>query len=367
MTLDKTRLNAFPLFLHVQKRPVVIIGNGEKALARARLLGQSSASLTIIADQAEPQLVEWASANHASVVTSRYDRSLLDKSVLVFAATDDEALDRRIVADARALGIPANAMDRPDCCDFYMPAMVNRAPVAIAIGTEGSAPVLAQLIRTAIERMLPPSLGQLARLAGSLRKSVEKHLPENNSRRLFWNDFFSGAPARAMENGEAEEARRAARQLLEHQQPTKGRAWLVGSGPGAVDLLTLQAQRLLMQADIIVHDATVPEAIVAMGRREAERLPLGRHNGQGFADRAEINALLIDLARQGKQVVHLHSGNPQACDNARRQMAALRDAGIDCHIVPGIAAVDNAPAAAASTRLRRKSGLALAAIEKAVA
>jgi uroporphyrin-III C-methyltransferase/precorrin-2 dehydrogenase/sirohydrochlorin ferrochelatase len=134
MTQAAAKLNAFPIFLKVEGEAVVIVGGGDEALAKARLLGQSSAEIRIIADHAEPQLRDWIAANGATRIHAAYDASLIERAVMVFAATGDEALDRRISQDARKLGIPVNAVDRPELCDFFTPALVNRAPVAVAIG-----------------------------------------------------------------------------------------------------------------------------------------------------------------------------------------------------------------------------------------
>src|SRR5690606_20341957 len=144
---------------------------------------------------------------------------------------------------------------RPELCDFFTPALVNRAPVAVAIGTEGAGPVLAQMIRAQIDRMLPPSLGRLAMLAASLRDTAAMLLPRGVARRGFWRAFFTGAPARAFERGDAAGARDAANGLLEAGGRAEGHIALVGAGPGAEDLITLRAHRLLMEADVIVHDA----------------------------------------------------------------------------------------------------------------
>ncbi len=338
MTQDPSKLNAFPVFVRVEGRVVVIVGNGDEALAKARLIAQSSAAIRVVADQPDHALAAWMAANDATQVAAPYDASVLDGAVLAFAATGDETLDRRISDDARALAIPVNAVDRPECCDFFTPALVNRAPVAVAIGTEGAGPVLAQLIRARIDQMLSPSLGQLATLGNSFRDLAEKLLPKGSVRRRFWNDFFSGAPARAMEVGHAEEAREAAAELLLRRTAARGHIALVGAGPGAEDLLTLRAQRLLMQADVIVHDALVPEAVVAMGRRDAERLPVGKRKGCHSKSQQEINALLVELGRQGKQVVRLKSGDPLIFGRAGEEMQALRDAGISYEVVPGVTA-----------------------------
>ncbi|BCG85883.1 MULTISPECIES: siroheme synthase CysG [unclassified Mesorhizobium] len=338
MPQANAKLNAFPVFVRVEGEAVAIVGGGEEALAKARLIGQSSAVLRIITENAEPELLAFIAQSGASHVAAAYDASQLDGAVMVFAASGDETLDRRVAADARKLGIPVNAVDRPELCDFFTPALVNRAPVAIAIGTEGAGPVLAQMLRGRIDQMLSPSLGSLATLAASLRGAAEKLLPKGNARRRFWSSFFQGAPAHAVEAGQLSRAHDAAVDLLLSNAPASGHIALVGAGPGAEDLLTLRAHRLLMEADVIVHDALVPEAVVAMGRRDAERLGVGKRKGCHTKSQAEINALLVELGREGKRVVRLKSGDPLVFGRAGEEMAALRDAGIAYEVVPGVTA-----------------------------
>ncbi|MFC6490734.1 siroheme synthase CysG, partial [Nitratireductor sp. GCM10026969] len=262
----------------------------------------------------------------------------LDGAAMVFAATGDETLDAAIVADARARAIPANAVDRPEHCDFYTPALVNRAPVAIAIGTEGAGPVLAQMIRARIDQMFSPSLGRLAELAASYRDVVERKVPKGPARRRFWKSFFTGGPARALDRDDGPRAASAADALLKTRGTELGHVALVGAGPGAQDLLTLRAQRLLMEADVIIHDALVPETVVALGRRDAERIAAGKRKGCHSKTQGEINALLVELGRAGKRVVRLKSGDPLIFGRAGEEMAALRDAGISYEIVPGVTA-----------------------------
>ncbi|RVD31175.1 siroheme synthase CysG [Mesorhizobium sp. M4B.F.Ca.ET.017.02.2.1] len=337
MPQANAKLNAFPVFMRVEGEAVAIVGGGEAALAKARLVGQSSAVLRIIAQTAEAELLSFIAATGAVHVAAAYEAAHLEGATIVFAASGDEALDRRVVEDARRLSIPVNAVDRPELCDFFTPALVNRAPVAIAIGTEGAGPVLAQMLRGRIDRMLSPSLGALATLAASFRGTAER-LPKGTGRRRFWRDFFAGAPARAVEAGEFARAHDAAVELLVSDAPASGHIALVGAGPGAEDLLTLRAHRLLMEADVIVHDALVPEAIVAMGRRDAERLPVGKRKGCHSKSQEEINALLVELGREGKRVVRLKSGDPLVFGRAGEEMAALRDAGIAYEVVPGVTA-----------------------------
>jgi uroporphyrin-III C-methyltransferase/precorrin-2 dehydrogenase/sirohydrochlorin ferrochelatase len=332
------KLNAFPVFMRVEGEAVIIVGGGEEALAKARLIGQSSAHVVIVAEHVEPALRAWIAENGASHIAETYRSVHLAGAVLVFAATGEEAFDRQVSNDARALNIPVNAVDRPELCDFFTPALVNRAPVAVAIGTEGAGPVLAQMIRARIDQLLSPSLGPLAALAATFREAAERILPKGNRRRRFWADFFAGSPARAVEAGNLSEAHDAASRLLVSNTVFSGHIALVGAGPGAEDLLTLRAQRLLMEADVIVYDALVPEAVVAMGRRDAERLPVGKRKGCHSKSQSEINALLVSLGHEGRRVVRLKSGDPLVFGRAGEEMAALRDAGISYEVVPGVTA-----------------------------
>lgn len=332
------KLGTFPVFMRVERRDVVIVGDGAEALAKARLVAQSSARIVVIAETPEPELAEWIAWSGASHVAAPYAPEHLAGAVLVFAASGRTSLDAEVSRDARRLGIKVNAVDRPELCDFYTPAMINRAPVCIAIGTEGAGPVLAQMLRARIDRLLPRALGPLAQLAATFRHAAERALAKGSPRRAFWTEFFSGAPARAMEIGHFDEAREAATQLLLRKGPAEGHIALVGAGPGAEDLLTLRAHRLLMEADVIVHDALVPEAVVGMGRRDAERLPVGKRKGCHSKSQGEINELLVMLAREGKRVVRLKSGDPLVFGRAGEEMQALRDAGISYEVVPGVTA-----------------------------
>ena len=337
MALASPRLLAdFPAFFRVSGEVVVIVGGGEEALNKARLVAQTSARLRIVAEEYEPALASFIESHGAEQVLQAFEPKYLEGAKLVFVATGDEQTDRAIAAIAKAHKIPVNVVDRPALCDFLTPAIVNRAPIAIAIGTEGSAPVLAQMVRARIDAAFSPRLGELAHYAESWRPLVEKLLPKGLARRSFWRSFFSGSVARAFENGDREEAYKAANELIAEPQNAAGYVWLVGAGPGAEDLLTLRAHRVLMEADVIVHDALVPEGVIAMGRRDAERLSVGKRKGCHSKSQNEINDLLVSLGREGKRVVRLKAGDPLVFGRAGEEMAALRSAGIGFEIVPGI-------------------------------
>ena len=340
------RLSVFPAFHKVSGRPVLVVGDGDEALAKVRLLLETDAAIRLVAPSPEPELSGLVAAHGLEHRAHAFRPADLDGAVLVFAASGERHRDAQVVAAARARNIPANAVDIPELCDFYTPALVNRAPVAVAITTTGAGPVLAQKLRARIETLLPARLGALARLADTFRGAAERVLPKGQPRRRFWSAFFEGRVADAALAGRPDEARRLASRLLTGSDGAEnGFVWLVGAGPGAADLLTLRALRILGEADVIVHDSLVPESVVAMGRRDAERIHLGK--GRHSATQDEIGAILVREAAAGRRVVHLTHGDPLALGLPGDTMTVLHSAGIPFEIVPGIAAAE--PLAPAQT------------------
>ncbi|WP_244522918.1 siroheme synthase CysG [Devosia sp. YR412] len=325
----------------VQGQRIVIIGGGEEALNKVRLVTKTTAQVVIIARHIEPLF----NAFEVELNERAFGAADLDNAALVFVAeeSDDAELAK---AEARARGIPLNVVDVPAECDFYTPSIVDRAPLTIAISTEGDAPVLARLVRARIEAMLSPGIGKIARLAGQLRKTTESLIHDGAARRRFYEALVSSPQIEAAE--QAGQGLAAATDLL-HQHVTgesQGVVWLIGAGPGSEDLLTLRAQRLLQEADVIVHDQLVPTVVVDMGRRDAERILVGKAKGHHSFSQAQINTLIVRLAGQGKRVARLKSGDPMVFGRAGEEIAALRKAGLAYQVVPGISA---ALAAAADT------------------
>ncbi|MBZ9936093.1 siroheme synthase CysG [Mesorhizobium sp. BR1-1-16] len=340
MATAHRRLSTFPAFHKVEGRRVVIVGGGGEAAAKLRLLSETSAALVLFA----PELDDEAAADIAATGARHEPRwpeaADLGDAALVFAATGDLAQDSAVRDLAKAAGIPVNVVDRPDLCDFYVPALVNRAPLTVAISTEGAAPVLARHVRARIEQMLAPAIGDLAHLAESLRERVAARIRTSDARRRFWAHFFTGPAAAKVLAGQIEDVAAEADAAID-AGAAKGHAGhvsLVGAGPGAEDLLTLRAVRLLQEADVIVYDKLVPEAVVAMGRRDALRIYVGKAKGMHAASQGEINAILVREARDGRRVVRLKSGDPLIFGRAGEEMAALRAAGVPFDIVPGVTA-----------------------------
>ena len=330
------QLNTFPLSYKVQGQRIVIVGGGEEALNKVRLVTKTTASVVIISRHFE---VDFAGFQ-VDLQQRAFAPSDLDNAALVFVA--EEGADAETAkAEARARGIPLNVVDVPSECDFYTPSIVERAPLTVAISTEGDAPVLARLVRARIEAMLSPGLGKIARLAGGLRQRVESLIHDGAARRRFYEALVTSPDVEARGQAAADAL------LAQHLAgESRGEVWLIGAGPGSEDLLTLRAQRLLQEADVIVHDQLVPPVVVDMGRRDAERISVGKAKGHHSFSQAQINTLLVRLAGHGKKVARLKSGDPMIFGRAGEEISALRKAGIQYSIVPGVSA---ALAAAADT------------------
>jgi uroporphyrin-III C-methyltransferase / precorrin-2 dehydrogenase / sirohydrochlorin ferrochelatase len=334
-------LKTFPVSYKVEGKRIVIVGGGEEALNKTRLAIKTTASVVIIARHMEIDFSELP----VTVLERPFEADDLTGAALVFVA-DDGADGEAAKHAAHARGIPLNVVDVPHECDFYTPSIIDRAPISIAIASEGDAPVLARLIRARIEAVLSPQVGALAALAGAMRDKVAAVLEGAAARRYYEEIVTSPEVEAALIRGQG--AEKAASVLAQHASLGKapGVVWLIGAGPGSEDLLTLRAQRLLQEADVIVHDQLVPTVVVDMGRRDAERILVGKQKGHHSFTQAEINALLVRLGGEGKRVARLKSGDPMIFGRAGEELDALRGAGIAYQIVPGITA---ALAAAADT------------------
>jgi len=338
MPASHRKLGVFPAFHKVEGRRVVVVGGSREAAAKVRLLAETRAEIVVYAAGLDKETGVDLIAAHADWRGSWPSVADLTGAALVFAATGDEERDRDIRSMAREAGIPVNVVDRPELCDFYTPAIVNRAPLAVAVGSDGVAPVLSRHVRARIEALLAPAFGDLSGLADRLRDKVARALPSSAARRRFWARFFSGAVAEKVFAGELSAAEGEAVRMLEIGPNLSGHVSLVGAGPGAEDLLTLRAQRALQEADVIVYDRLVPEAILAQGRREARRIYVGKAPGNHALSQESISALLVNEAQKGNRVVRLKSGDPLVFGRAGEEMAALRAAGVSFDVVPGITA-----------------------------
>lgn len=324
----------FPIFVDLQDRRVVVVGGGEEATRKIRLLLKTGATIQVIAPELHPELTV-----NARIVwlSKQFDPALLDGAALVYSA--DKDLNQTVSAAAQARGIPVNAVDEAHISTFIVPSIVDRDPVVVAIGTEGTAPVLAQGIRAKVDAMLPHSLGQLASRAQSLREKVASLVPAGNRRRAFWQSFFFGAPRAALDGGDEVAFELALHDAIHSEaKPAEGRVSLVGAGPGDPELLTLKAHRKLQEADVIVYDRLVSPGILELARRDAVRIPVGKTPFEASPKQSEINDILLAEARKGLHVVRLKGGDPYIFGRGGEEQSALEAAGIPVDVVPGITA-----------------------------
>jgi uroporphyrin-III C-methyltransferase / precorrin-2 dehydrogenase / sirohydrochlorin ferrochelatase len=334
-------MRTFPIFVSVERKPPLVTGGGELAAIKARLILKRAEIVDVAADLLGPELAELERAGRVTRIAAQPSVDQIRGRPLVIAATGDDDEDARVAAVARALGVPVNVPDRPALCSFIMPAIVDRGEVTVAIGTEGTSPILAQRLRAWLERELHPRLDALARLAGDFRDSVAEKLPAGRPRRKFWEGVFDGAASEAALAGDERAARRLVGEAIEaaaKAEAAPGRVMLVGAGPGDPELLTLKAVRALKEADVVLYDRLVGTGVLEHARREVELIPVGKAKGVHSVKQHEIQALMIERARSGQTVVRLKGGDPLVFGRAGEEITALREAGIEVEIISGITA-----------------------------
>jgi uroporphyrin-III C-methyltransferase/precorrin-2 dehydrogenase/sirohydrochlorin ferrochelatase len=334
-------VRTFPIFVSFDGKPPLVVGGGELAAVKTRLLLKRAPSVGVAAGEVVAELAALAEAGLVSLLPALPGIDQLRGRPLVISATGDDAEDARVSAIARALGVPVNVPDRPELCTFALPAIVDRGEVTVAIATSGAAPVLAQRLRAWLEQELHPRLDALAKLAAEFRGAVAERVPSGTRRRKFWEAVFEGAAAEAMLEGDEAKAKALIGEAIETAAATphlQGRVLLVGAGPGDPELLTVKAVRALKAADVILYDRLVGLGILDHARREAELIPVGKAKGQHSVPQSEINAILIARARAGQTVVRLKGGDPFIFGRGGEELDALRGAGIPIEIVPGVTA-----------------------------
>ncbi|MDX1498539.1 MAG: siroheme synthase CysG [Woeseiaceae bacterium] len=342
-------MDYFPAFLNLADRPCLLVGGGEIAARKARLLLAAGARLTVVAPALDEALAGQLANHRGTHIAREFDAGDVDGHWLVVSATDDPGVQRRVADAANRARIFCNAVDSLPDSSYITPAIVDRGPLVIGISTGGAAPVLARIIRTRLEALLPASLGRLAALASRWREAVGAALPELAVRRRFWERVFDGPVAAAVEANDTAGAERelsAALTAAGAGASGRGQAWLVGAGPGDPGLLTLRALQVLGRADVIVHDRLVSADVLDLARRDAERIAVGKTPGAASCAQEDINALLVELVASGRRVCRLKGGDPFVFGRGGEEAAALAAAGLPCEIVPGITAAVGCAASA---------------------
>lgn len=339
-------MDYFPVFLDLKNRRCLLVGGGDVATRKGRLLAKAGAVLRVVAPEVSSELRELINATGGEVLLREYQKDDLQNCVLAIAATDIESLNETISADAQALHLPVNVVDSPALCTYITPAIIDRSPLVIAVSSGGEAPVLARLMRARLETLIPASYGRLAQIASQWRDRIKARFADGDSRRKFWEKILQGPAAELMMNGQEG----AANQLISDEltadqaQLVQGEVYLVGGGPGDPELLTLRALRLMQQADVVLYDRLVSDGVMELVRRDAERIYVGKRRAEHAMQQENINQLLVDLAKQGKRVLRLKGGDPFIFGRGGEEIELLAQNNIPFQVVPGITAASGCAA-----------------------
>ncbi|NVJ59932.1 MAG: uroporphyrinogen-III C-methyltransferase [Gammaproteobacteria bacterium] len=343
----------FPIFTKLHNRLVVIVGAGEVAARKLSLVYDAGATIKVIAPQIHSNIrnlcqQDQSSSQRITIAERFYHSADLDNAFLVIAATNNDNVNQQVFRDADKQNLFVNVVDTPELCSFITPAIVDRAPLTIAISSSGAAPVLARLLRGKIESIIPAQYGRLAQLAKRFRDRVKSLLQTGTQRKNFWESVFSGPIAEHVFNGKEELAEKQLIQLLQQAEQSiddskvdspyyqQGEVYLVGAGPGDPDLLTFKALRLMQQADVVIYDRLVSKEFLNLVRRDAERIYVGKQKADHCVPQRDINKLLVEFASQGKRVVRLKGGDPYIFGRGGEEAIQLAKAGVQFQVVPGI-------------------------------
>ncbi len=334
----------FPIFLRLAGEPVLVVGGGEVAARKVDLLLRASADVTVVAPELGPRLAALLQSGAIAHVAQEFQPEHLNGMRLAIAATDRNAVNAWVAHQAESRGINVNVVDDRELSRFIMPAIIDRSPILAAVTSGGDAPVLTRRLREKLEAFLPHRLGDLAKFSGSLRALVKKRLTDAPARRRFWEKFFDGPLAADVLAGRdpATVARSVESALVQAEsafagQSGVGEVALVGAGPGDPGLLTLRALRVLQNADVVLYDRLVSNDVLDLARRDAERIYVGKVAGTS-SSQADINALLVKLALEGKRVCRLKGGDSFIFGRGGEELEALAQHGIRYEVVPGITA-----------------------------
>ena len=335
-------MDLFPVFMNIRERACLVVGGGAVAARKADLLVKAQARVVVVAPELSGEMARLLDQGKVAHLPGTFSAALIHQQALVIAATDDARVNRRVHDVCVARNIPVNVADAPALCTFVLPAIIDRAPVTIAISSGGQAPVLARWLRARLESLIPASLGTLAELMGQFRECVRRRFPTTRARRLFWEDALDSAVSEAALAGRREEAAHLLTRALQDGEtaddPPRGEVYLIGAGPGDPDLLTFKALRLLQKADVVVYDRLVSEKIVDLARREAERVYVGKRRNDHSMAQEDISQLLVDLAARGKRVARLKGGDPFVFGRGGEEIELIARARIPFQVVPGITA-----------------------------
>ncbi len=330
-------LAVLPVFLGLKRRRAVLAGGSEAATWKAEVLAASGAHVDVYATDPSDEMLALIARGAADGSLTLHRRpwatDVFEGAAVAVCDAETDAEGQAFYCTARAAGVPVNVVDKPAYCQFQFGSIVNRSPVVVGISTDGKAPIVGQAVRRRVETLLPPGLADWGKLAAKVRSRVMERLEMGRPRRAFWERFADLSFGNTPPPEDVDDLIEAA-----GTQTLAGRVTLVGAGPGDAELMTLKALRALQACDVILFDDLVADEVLELARREAKRICVGKRGGRVSCRQEDITAMMIRLAKQGRQVVRLKSGDPMIFGRAGEEIAAVRAAGIEISVVPGVTA-----------------------------
>jgi uroporphyrin-III C-methyltransferase/precorrin-2 dehydrogenase/sirohydrochlorin ferrochelatase len=333
----------FPLGFDLRAGACLLVGGGAQALAKARLLHKGGAQLMVVAPHIDAELRQLVLDGNGSCTERSYKKEDCENKLLVVVADTDEIMAEQVSAHARAANIPVNVVDQPQLSSVIFTALVEREPLWFAISSDGRLPILARHWRHRLESYIEPGWGAFALMLEGVKSRVLA-ATDNSSvgRRRLWERLLSSAAQSLALRGRKKEAQATLDRVLQKEQADApvGEVWLVGAGPGNPDLLTLEAARLMEQADVVYYDRLVSAAVLERVRRDAERISVGKSAGCRSITQDEINAMLLKKAQAGQRVLRLKGGDPFVFARGGEELEYLANHNVPFKVVPGITAAN---------------------------
>lgn len=349
-------MNYFPIFINLKSKNVLVIGAGEVAFNKIKLLLRSGAIVNVISKKICSEVQLLLNQKKINLLSNNFDLIYLKKIFLVISANNDIQLNEYLLKICNERCLLLNVVDDPLKCSFIFPSIIDRSPIVIALSSGGTAPVLLRLLREKIEAILPIKLGDVAQIAGKWRTVVKKHFSSLLIRRRFWEKLFKGMFFEHILNGNQKKAILILKENLVKNNFSKeiGEIILVGAGPGDSGLLTLRGLQVLQEADVVLYDYLVSKDVLDLVRRDAKLICVGKRAGIKNINQKEIITLLIHFAKKGNKVVRLKGGDSFIFARGGEEIEAAKKENINFQVVPGITAAIGVSAYAGIPLTHRK-------------
>jgi len=331
-------MKRFPLFVNLDKLPVLVVGGGDIAERKINLIIKANANVEVLARKFTPNVEQIISKKKLKKIKKSLDISTLSSNYsLIIAATDNKQVNKKLFNFAKKNNILINVVDQPELCTCTFGSIVERGDLVVAISTGGSAPVFARNLREKLETLLPQSTKQLIDFSSTIREKVIRSFSQFNKRRIFWELFFDAFATK--KNITKSNLTKLSNQLIKSlRNKNSGEVFLVGAGPGDPELLTLRSLHLIQKADVCIYDNLVSKDILELVRRDAQMIYAGKLRNNHTIEQKEINKLLVNYAKKGLRVLRLKGGDPFMFGRGGEEISELMAKKIKFQVVPGITA-----------------------------